>query len=422
MLFRRSIIFSVFLSFYGQTPPEGQFIPVCTQYYIQVNVQNPGTQSATNVCATVALVEKQDADQCGGAELVDGARQQCIPSLTPGGSWNPYWVWHCTGVGPVEFQVIVAATGMEDQYVYRGFYQGKPHLRVTITEPRNGIVYTPCTHFPVTATVTNTGQLGAVATTCTLGINGPASLVNDVETKAVGVECADFVDAHDLIDAQMYPYLCIPPGESYEVSWNLHCDGEGNVVLTARPDGYMYPPGYVPDGAGIDGPYPVRIYADNLEEGRITVYQREPQQGGGETPVSPCADIPGCPVCFTPDVNLLPRLPRAGQPVTITVTALNNCATVNKFNIPLTINGKVEQTKTVEISPHGSYQVQFTVVKNEPGTYTVNFDNYKASFVVEGNVSTGSTAGSNAVIPLIAFSLLAVIVVALVLLVRRRPA
>lgn len=398
------------------TPDDDHFLPVCQNFTIRVLV-GAAAQPETNVTATIALVDQDSFDGPGSAELVSGDRVQGTPYIPPGGSWNPQWVWHCTGVGPVEFLVTVASDNYSDPgiEISRGFNQGKPHLVANITAPRDRTVFTPCTNFTVTATLTNTGDIVAEGVTATLGIQGNASLVNDTECKAVGEQCQFAMGDGD---GQCVSTLCIFPQDSAQVSWRLHCDGPGNVVLTVSPNGWMSPGG--------EDTFYFAIYPDNLEDGNITVIQILPPerraQIGGLPESSPCADIPGCPVCFTPAINIMPREVRAGQPVTIAVGAQNNCEMCGKFLIPLTINGKVEQTQSVEISPHGSYPVQFTVVKSEPGTYTVNFDNYKASFEVAGSADTGKTTSNNWVIPAIAFGLLAVVAVVIVMLVRRRTA
>lgn len=420
------------VSFVTPTPPQDTFIPVCTNFIIMVHIQNNATSPADNVTAQIMLLQGPGKP---GAELISGANPQNNPSIPAGGSWNPQWTWHCLEVGQASFQVTVSANGQDDIYVYDSFWQGKPHLKVAITAPQNGVTYTPCTTFQVTTTVTNTGQLPAEGTTATIGINGPASLVNDTVAKPVGGTCVDQFDngVGQGTPSTMNQFVCIPPQGSFQVGWTLHCDGPGDVVITVTPDGWMSPPIVGDDevqgnGQG-DGPMAVKIYAANLEKGSIIVHQVPPPLvpppqtiGEVKSSPSPCVDRPGCAVCFAPSINVMPKELSAGQPVTITVSALNNCETAGIFAIPLKINGKVEQTQTVEISPHGSFPVQFTVVKNEPGTYTVNFDNYKASFVVEGSVGAGNTTSRNLVIPVIAIGFLAIILVALVMLVRRRPA
>jgi hypothetical protein len=48
----------------------------------------------------------------------------------------------------------------------------------------------------------------------------------------------------------------------------------------------------------------------------------------------------------------------------------------------LTINGALEQTKTVTLAPSASDTVTFTVTKEEPGSYTISVDGLTKEFSV----------------------------------------
>ena len=48
----------------------------------------------------------------------------------------------------------------------------------------------------------------------------------------------------------------------------------------------------------------------------------------------------------------------------------------------LTINGKVEQTKTVTLAPAAAERVSFTVSKDTPGIYTISLDGLSGEFTV----------------------------------------
>jgi parallel beta-helix repeat protein len=138
---------------------------------------------------------------------------------------------------------------------------------------------------------------------------------------------------------------------------------------------------------------------------------------------SPCADIPGCPLCFTPPLIIEPQQVAAGQPVTIAVRASNNCDGTSKEVVSIRINGTVEQSRTVEVGPHTVAPVRFTVTKSQPGTYTVNIGEQKGSFTVIG--SSGSTAGSPPSRNLVVILIIGVLVVATVVVLMitfRRPA
>jgi len=71
-----------------------------------------------------------------------------------------------------------------------------------------------------------------------------------------------------------------------------------------------------------------------------------------------------------------------GQEVLVTVNVTNIGGCEGSYILNLTINGAVEQTKTVTLAPLASDTVTFTVTKEEPGTYTISVDGLTKEFSV----------------------------------------
>ena len=320
---------------------------------------------------------------------------------------------------------------------------GNPHLVVNITAPPDGSVYQPCNYFDVTATVTNTGDWPAHNATLTLQTNNRAKLAHgETATKDVGSPCGVTVSdpepekdrlfrpafAQDYtvssIDYAGIPDPCIAPGESYEASWRVHCEGPGDAIITVNPDGWIHyhllgenriPNEYMASTNELLEPE--KICEDNLEADSIVVHQVTPPSPGS----SPCSqNLPTCP-CHYQSMIITPGEVLAGQPVTVAVNVVNPCEGTGDYSVALRVNGRVEESRMVSVGGNTAAPTRFTIVKNEPGTYTVDIGDQKASFTIVDSSASGG-GGSKAAIPIIAFGLLAIIVVGLVLMMYRRPA
>jgi hypothetical protein len=116
-------------------------------------------------------------------------------------------------------------------------------------------------------------------------------------------------------------------------------------------------------------------------------------------------------------LSITPQQTSAGQPVTITTNVVNTGDEAGNYNVTLKINGQVEEAKMVSVGPQGTQPVKFTVIKDQPGTYSVDVLGKTGSFTILGG---GGTTGSNTG-GLIALALIGVLVIAtiVVLLIRR---
>jgi len=107
--------------------------------------------------------------------------------------------------------------------------------------------------------------------------------------------------------------------------------------------------------------------------------------------------------------------------VTVLANVVNEGASAGSYNVALRINGKVEQQRTIEVSPGTAYPVKFTVTRSQPGTYDVAIDNQRASFTMLG---TGGTTHAPLNTGLIALLLMGVLLLAtvVILILSRKPA
>ena len=124
-------------------------------------------------------------------------------------------------------------------------------------------------------------------------------------------------------------------------------------------------------------------------------------------------------------MNIIQQQVTANQPVTITTNVINRGDRTSNYDVVLKINGRVEQTETVSVSPNAAHPVTFTVTKSQPGTYTVAIGNQQGSFTVIGEGSTTTSSnGTSGALPtgaLFAFILAGIVFVVgtLVILSRR---
>jgi len=80
------------------------------------------------------------------------------------------------------------------------------------------------------------------------------------------------------------------------------------------------------------------------------------------------------------DLNSEQVKPR--QEVTASVNVTNTGGSEGNYTLNLTINGEVEQTRTVSLAPQATETVTFTITREEPGSYSVSIDGETAEFVV----------------------------------------
>ena len=119
---------------------------------------------------------------------------------------------------------------------------------------------------------------------------------------------------------------------------------------------------------------------------------------------------------------VVPAEVNAGAKLTISATITNSATTDGNYEATLNINGVKEATQVVNVPPRGFKAVNFTLSRNEAGSYEVDLDGLKGSFVVVNKTdSSDSAAGMPmalviAIIVVVALAVLA----ALWLILRKR--
>ncbi len=99
------------------------------------------------------------------------------------------------------------------------------------------------------------------------------------------------------------------------------------------------------------------------------------------------AAIPPTPANFTvTSLDLSSEQVEPGQEILVTVNVNNSGGCEGSYTLNLTINGTVEQTKTVTLAPSASDTVTFTVIKEEPGSYTISVDGLTKEFIVAASI------------------------------------
>jgi hypothetical protein len=81
-------------------------------------------------------------------------------------------------------------------------------------------------------------------------------------------------------------------------------------------------------------------------------------------------------------LNINPDRVNAGKKVNIRVTATNRGTAAGIYQVTLKINGLVEDTKSVAISPGASVTLSFTGVRNVAGVYLIDVNGLSGSFQV----------------------------------------
>ena len=81
-------------------------------------------------------------------------------------------------------------------------------------------------------------------------------------------------------------------------------------------------------------------------------------------------------------LDVTPEQVPPGQPVTVSAEVANIGGSEGSHTVNLTVNGQVEQTKTVTLAPEATETVTFTVTKETPGSYTILIGDLTKEFTV----------------------------------------
>jgi PKD repeat protein len=95
-------------------------------------------------------------------------------------------------------------------------------------------------------------------------------------------------------------------------------------------------------------------------------------------------------------LSISPAEAYPNHPILIATSISNSGDTSGGYRVTLNINGTVEQSKRITVSPHSSRRVSFTVYKSVPGTYNVSVSGAHGQFQI---LSTGDGVAPTVYIP-----------------------
>ena len=126
------------------------------------------------------------------------------------------------------------------------------------------------------------------------------------------------------------------------------------------------------------------------------------------------------PYLKTKYLNVNPQQVYAGQTVTISTNVVNHGGEAGSYTVALKIDGQVEQTRTVTVSPGVAQPVRFTVSKTRPGTYAVAVGGDRGQFTIIAASNGLSIAMGNGPVVAVATLVFVMLLGLLVVAARRR--
>jgi len=118
-------------------------------------------------------------------------------------------------------------------------------------------------------------------------------------------------------------------------------------------------------------------------------------------------------------LNINPQQASANQPVVISTNVINTGGEPGSYNVVLRVNGKVEEVRTVKVTPGIAQPVRFTVTRAQPGTYAVDIGNQKSKFTIVGASRGGAGAGDGLILAAATMVLVLVLMLGLLVIYRR---
>jgi hypothetical protein len=121
-------------------------------------------------------------------------------------------------------------------------------------------------------------------------------------------------------------------------------------------------------------------------------------------------------------VYLSPAVASAGQPVKVVANVANRGSLEGGYTANLQINGHIEQTKMGTVAGNTYVPVEFTVMKDTPGTYSVDIGGQTTTFTVVAAETSGGNPVSQSQIFTIVLAILGVAAIGLLtaVIMRRR--
>jgi hypothetical protein len=135
---------------------------------------------------------------------------------------------------------------------------------------------------------------------------------------------------------------------------------------------------------------------------------------GSSTPVAPQGPVP-LPRILVQSVALSALKVSPGTPVTVTADVANTGAVNGSTKLKLYVNGQEESSQGITVSSGSSTPVTFTVIRNEPGTYSIYVGGTDA-----GSFTVDQLAGPDVILYASVALLAVAFVTGLVFITRRR--
>ena len=100
-------------------------------------------------------------------------------------------------------------------------------------------------------------------------------------------------------------------------------------------------------------------------------------------------------------LNISPEQVQPNQQVRISSNITNSSGEVGNCDAVLYINGQIENSQTVSVSPGSAKTVVFSITKATPGTYTVSLGGQQGQFTVVGSHSVSSGLDTGTIIAIV---------------------
>jgi len=105
-------------------------------------------------------------------------------------------------------------------------------------------------------------------------------------------------------------------------------------------------------------------------------------------------------------LNISPEQVHPNQQVSISSSITNSGGEVGNYEAVLSINGQIQDSQTVSVSPGSNHTVVFSINKATPGTYTVTLGGQKGQCTVVGSQSVSSGLDIGTIITIVSILLL----------------
>ena len=90
-------------------------------------------------------------------------------------------------------------------------------------------------------------------------------------------------------------------------------------------------------------------------------------------------------------IYVQPEVAQIGQPVTIIANVANEGESEGNYSAVLKINNQIEEIKTGSLAGRTGTPLEYTVVKMNAGTYSIDINGQKANFIIIGSNDTRDT-------------------------------